>query len=189
MRGLKRFLGITAFSFLGLFLVSEASLPQAAFAKTAKEIEVGVEGALERFKDEVVGANKLLKKSKGALIFPSVIKAGIGIGGEYGQGALQINGKTVDYYSTAGASIGFQLGVQAKTVIVLFMTADSLKHFQNSEGWKAGVDGSVAVIELDAGGAVDTETAEEPIMGFIFGRKGLMYNLTLEGSKFTKIKK
>lgn len=160
-----------------------------AVAETAKEIDVGVDAALARFHKEVHGSNDLIKKSKGVLVFPTVYKAGFGVGGEYGEGALRIGGKTVDYYNTLSASIGFQLGAQAKTVILVFMKDDVLKQFRASEGWKAGVDGSVALITLGMGDSLDTVNVKDPILGFVFGQKGLMYNLTLEGSKFTKMDK
>jgi lipid-binding SYLF domain-containing protein len=102
---------------------------------------------------------------------------------------LRIKGKTVDYYNTAAASIGFQLGAQSKTMILLFMTENALSDFRNSDGWEVGVDGSVALVTIGAGGSVDTTNLKDPIIGFVFNNKGLMYNLTLEGSKMTKIKK
>jgi lipid-binding SYLF domain-containing protein len=123
------------------------------------------------------------------LVFPKVYKAGIGIGGEYGEGALRIGGKTVDYYNTVAASIGFQLGAQAKTIILVFMEKDALKKFRASEGWEVGVDGSVAIIDIGAGGTIDSTTIKDPIVGFVLSQKGLMFNLTLEGSKFTKLEK
>jgi lipid-binding SYLF domain-containing protein len=178
----------TIIMFLGLSLVIGAFWqPGTSYAKSAKEIDIRVDTALERFNNDIKGGKEFLKTAKGVLVFPSVIKAGIGIGGEYGEGAMRINGKTVDYYSTAAASIGFQLGAQSKTVIVVFMQADALKKFRASSGWEAGVDGSVALIELGAGGTIDTTNIKSPIVGFVFGNKGLMYNLTLEGSKYTKI--
>jgi lipid-binding SYLF domain-containing protein len=161
--------------------------PGTSYAASAKEIDVKVDVALERFHTDIKGGKEFLATSKGVLVFPSVLKAGIGIGGEYGEGALRIKGKTVDYYSTAAASIGFQLGAQSKTVILVFMQDGALKNFRGSSGWEAGVDGSVALIEVGAGGAIDTTTIKNPIIGFVFGNKGLMYNLTLEGSKYTKI--
>ena len=160
-----------------------------ANAATAKEIDVSVDVALQNFHKHVKGANEFLKSAKGVLVFPSVYKAGIGIGGEYGEGALRINGKTVDYYNTAAASIGFQLGAQKKTVMLIFMQEEALKKFRASDGWEAGVDGSVALITVGVGGSIDTTKIKDPIVGFIFGQAGLMYNLTLEGSKFTKMKK
>jgi len=160
-----------------------------AYAKTAKEIDVSVDVALENFHKQVKGGKDFLKSAKGVLVFPSVLKAGIGVGGEYGEGALRIGGKAVDYYSTAAASIGFQLGEQKKTIILVFMQQEALKNFRASSGWKAGVDGSVALITVGVEGSVDTTKIKDPIVGFVFGQKGLMYNLTLEGSKFTKLKK
>lgn len=162
---------------------------QAAWAKSAVEIDIGVDTTLERFRQEVPGGARFLKRARGILVFPRVLKAGFGIGGEYGEGALRIGGKTVDYYSTAAASIGFQIGAQSKSVILLFMTDEALRTFRNSQGWKAGVDGSVALVKWGVGEDINTLDIEEPIIGFVFGNKGLMYNLTLEGSKFTRIKR
>jgi lipid-binding SYLF domain-containing protein len=170
--------------FLGLSLFVGSSI---ALAKSAQEIDVGVDTTLEQFEKDIKGGKEFLKTAKGVLVFPSVLKAGIGVGGEYGEGALRIGGKTVDYYSTAAASFGFQLGAQSKRVIVVFMQDGALKKFRESSGWEAGVDGSVALIELGAGGSIDTTNIKNPIVGFVFGNKGLMYNLTLEGSKYTKI--
>ena len=161
----------------------------AASAYTAQEIDREVNEALKNFKKEMKGADNFLKQAKGILVFPSVVKAGIGIGGEYGEGALRVGGKTVAYYNTIAASIGFQLGAQAKTVILAFMESEALKKFRDSEGWKVGVDGSVALVTVGMGDSLDTTKFKEPILAFVFGQKGLMYNLTLEGSKFTKLDK
>ena len=168
---------------LGLFISPIAN------AASSYEINVGVNETLKRFKTEVPGGAEFLKQAKGVLVFPSVIKVGFGIGGEYGEGALQIGGETTSYYSTAAASIGLQLGAQSKSLVLVFMTNDALKHFQSSKGWKAGVDGSVAVIEWGMGEDINTIDIEDPIVGFVFSNKGLMFNLTLEGSKFTKLVK
>ena len=54
---------------------------------------------------------------------------------------------------------------------------------------QAGVDGSVAVIDIGAGRAIDTTNIKDPVVGFVFGQKGLMANLTFEGSKYTKLDK
>ena len=160
-----------------------------AWAASAAEIDAKADSALKMFYEKVGPAKELSAKAKGILIFPDVIKAGFGIGGEYGEGALRINGKTVDYYNTAAASIGLQLGAQEKAVILLFLDSKALDDFRKSDGWEAGVDGSVAVVEWGAGGSVDTTNINDPIIGFVFGNKGLMFNLTLEGSKMSKIKR
>ena len=175
--------------FAVLITTLNLSLNTVANAASAEEINIGVTETMKRFKTEISGGQEFLNKAKGILIFPTVYKAGFGIGGEYGEGALQVAGKTISYYNTAAASIGFQIGAQSKSIVIIFMTNDALKHFQASKGWKAGVDGSVAVIEWGVGEDINTIDIEDPIVGFVFSNKGLMYNLTLEGSKFTKIEK
>lgn len=159
------------------------------YAATAKEINVSVDVTLKNFYNNVKGAKAYLKTAKGVLVFPSVYKAGFGIGGEYGEGALRIGAKTIEYYSTVADSFGFQLGAQKKTLILVFTQKEALKSFRESNGWKAGVDGSVALVTVGIGGSIDTENIKDPIVAFAFDQKGLMYNLTIEGSKFSKIKK
>lgn len=168
---------------IALFLAAPS-----AHAASAAEIDREVDRALADFR-KIDGTDAFLRIAKGVLVFPKVYKAGVGVGGEYGEGALRMDGKTVDYYSTAAASVGFQLGAQAKSIVVIFTEESALKKFRESEGWKVGVDGSVALVDIGVGKAVDTTNIKDPVIGFIFGQKGLMYNLTLEGSKFTKLDK
>ena len=171
---------------LGVVILFNA---QSVSAASKQEIDIEVDGALERFHKEVEGSEQFLKKAKGVLIFPEVVKAGLGVGGEYGEGALRINGSTVDYYNTASASIGLQFGAQLKTVILVFLDAAALDKFRNSDGWEVGVDGSVALVEFGAGKDINSVNINDPVVGFVISNKGLMYNLTLEGSKITKLKK
>ena len=181
---------LTIIAIIALMAICFAVFQSAdAYAATAKEIDVSVDVAMENFQKHVKGAKEFLKSAKGILVFPNVYKAGIGIGGEYGEGALRIGGKTVDYYSTAAASFGFQLGAQKKTIILVFMQQEALKKFRASSGWEAGVDGSVALVTVGAGGSIDTTNIKDPIVAFVLGQKGLMYNLTIEGSKYTKLDK
>ena len=168
-----------------VFILGALSLTALAASKV--EIDVSVEEALNPLYADSPAARKLASRAKGILVFPKVYKAGIGIGGEYGEGSLLIGGKPPTYNSIAAASIGFQLGAQMKSQVLMFMTADALNKFRQSDGWEAGVDGSVAVAQFGVGGEIDTQTAQQPIIGFIFSNKGLMYNLTLEGSKITPI--
>ena len=121
------------------------------------------------------------------LVFPTIIKAGIGIGAEYGEGALLVLGRTAGYYNCLSGSIGFQLGAQARSVVILFMTEEALAKFSRTDGWKVGIDGSVALITIGAAGSVDTDRITSPVVGFIFDGKGLMYNLTLEGTKISRM--
>lgn len=164
-----------------------AFMPDSSNAASAQEIDAKVNQALKEFYRHSPAGKELAGKAVGVLVFPDVIKAGIGIGGEYGEGALRVGGKTAAYYNVASASIGFQLGAQIKSEILLFMTYKALEHFRKSDGWEAGVDGSVALATVGAGGKIDSNTVQQPIIGFIFSNKGLMYNLSIEGSKITRI--
>ena len=160
-----------------------------AMASSAKKIDQEVVATTEVFKEDVNGSEVFLEQAVGYLVFPRVIKVGLGFGAETGEGALIVGGQTVDYYRTTAGSFGLQAGAQAKSIVIAFMTQDALDKFRNSSGWKAGVDGSVALIDIGVGKAFDTNNIKDPVIGFIFGSKGLMYNLTLEGSKFTKLDK
>ena len=164
-----------------------AGVTPSLHAASAQEIDIKVDDALVRFAEEVNGGKVFLEQARGVLVFPSVIKAGLGIGGEYGEGALRIGGKTADYYSTAGVSFGFQIGAQAKTMVIVFLEDSALTEFRNSKGWEAGVDGSIAIAKWGAGENITTTEFDDPIVAFVFSNKGLMYNLTIEGSKFTKL--
>lgn len=170
-------------------ITSAAGISANAFAATAAEIDVSVSEAVEAFKKEVNGAEVFLAQAAGYLVFPRVIKVGIGVGAESGEGALRIGDKNVDYYRTTSGSFGLQLGAQAKSIVIVFMTKEALSKFQNSQGWKVGVDGSVALIDLGAGKTIDSSNIKDPVVGFIYGAKGLMYNLTLEGTKIHKLDK
>jgi lipid-binding SYLF domain-containing protein len=161
--------------------------PSPAEAASAAEIDADVRHTLDRFFNSVGGSRDLANKAEGILVFPTVIKAGIGFGGEYGEGALLVRGRPTAYYNLISASFGFQLGVQARSVIIMFMTKGALDQFDRTAGWRVGVDGSVVLVTLGAGGSIDTEKITSPVIGFILDQKGLMYNLTLEGSKITRI--
>ena len=159
------------------------------FAKTAQEIDASVNAAIERFYKQVAGAGEFVKAAKGMLVMPNVVKGAFIIGGEYGEGALRIGGKSVAYYNTISGSIGFQIGGESKDIILCFMTDAALNKFRASKGWEAGVDGNVALINVGAGQRADTTTSQDPIVGFVFDAKGLIADLSLKGAKFTKLDK
>ena len=193
---MKRQVLITPATILNGFLIavlfatilSVAGFTQIArAAATAKEIDAGVDAALDRFHKQVKGADEAARNAKGLLIMPNVKKAGLIIGGEYGTGALRIDGKTVGYYRIVSGSVGFQIGAEAKDMILAFMTDDVLNKFRASKGWEAGIDGNVAIINVGAGGAATTRNVNEPIVGYVFDVKGLMGDLSLKGAKFSKI--
>jgi len=184
----KRILSLITPVFIIVLLIAP-NFSHVAQAATAKEIDVSVDVVLDRFKNEIKGADSYLASAKGVLVLPNVVRVGFFFGGEYGEGALIVDGKTVDYYSTAAGSFGFQFGAQSKDIVIIFMEEKALTKFRDSLGWSAGVDGSIVVVDEGAGGSLDTENAKDPIVGFVFGLKGLMVNLSLEGSKFTKLAK
>jgi len=174
---------------VGLCLVAALMLPVVSQAKSGREIDASVDAAMNRFMTQVKGSKEFLQNAKGILVFAGVLKAGVGIGGQYGEGVLRIHGKSIDYYKITSASIGFQLGAQRKDIILVFLQDAALKKFQGSEGWQAGVDGAVVLVDKGAQASLDSRKFNEPIVGFVVGEQGLMYNLTLEGSKISKLQK
>jgi lipid-binding SYLF domain-containing protein len=129
----------------------------------------------------------LLDRSAGYLIFPRILKAGAGVGGEFGEGVLRVDGFSEAYYNIVSGSVGFQLGVQRRSLVIAFMDQEALDRFRRSVGWRIGADASVVVADIGAGGAIDQRTVTQPIIALVFDEKGLMYNLNLEGSKITRL--
>jgi lipid-binding SYLF domain-containing protein len=168
-------------------LLFSSCLARQGHAASSVEIDAKVNATLKTFYSKVGAGKHLASKSSGILVFPSVLKAGFWIGGQYGEGALRVRDHSIDYYNLVGASLGLQFGAQAKSVILLFMTDEALAGFRNNDGWEAGVDGSVAFADLGAGGTFDTHTLQGPIIGFVFDNKGLMVDVSLKGTKITPI--
>ena len=160
-----------------------------ALAKTGKEIDASADAALDRFYEHVKDGKEVVRKAKGILILPSVKKGAFIVGGEYGRGAMRIDGKTVEYYSMIVGSIGLQIGGQARDIIIAFMTSDALNKFRASKGWEAGVDGNVALVTLGTGGKAITSMGNDPIIAFVYDVKGLMADVSMNGAKFNKLDK
>jgi lipid-binding SYLF domain-containing protein len=161
----------------------------AALAASKAEIDASVGTAVRHFHALNPANKELMHKAAGVLVFPRVTKGGIGVAGEYGEGALRVNHQTVGYYSLSSASIGLTLGIAKHSEIIMFMTQDALDNFMNSKGWSIGADTGVALIKTGAGGDYDTQTLQKPILGFVFGEKGLIGDLSLEGSKINSIER
>jgi len=170
--------------FIILFLLS---LSTYSFAEPAKDIDAKVDFAISQFKEEVTGGANFLPKVKGYLVFPSVVKGGFIVGAEYGEGALRINGETKHYYSMTSASIGYQAGVQVYSIVIAFVSEASLHSFIKSNGWEAGVDGSITVSDWGEGRDISSMSFEKPIIAFVYGQKGLMAGVSIKGTKFLKI--
>jgi lipid-binding SYLF domain-containing protein len=164
--------------------------PDSAATNMSKRqsIDASVDGTISRLYTTVPGSRELISKARGVLVFPSVIQAGFIVGGQYGEGALRVGGSTVGYYSTVSGSFGLQAGGQSKAMIFLFMTQDSLDKFRNSDGWAVGADASVALVKVGANGVIDTTTATAPVQVFVLTNAGLMGDLSLAGTKVTRLK-
>lgn len=157
--------------------------------KRRHEIDAGISATLSRLEKMVPGSSDLIAKANGALVFPSVIAAGFWIGGQYGEGGLRVREAAQEYYSLASLSVGLQIGAQSKAIVFLFMTPEALSKFRSSEGWRVGVDASVAVLKVGANGVLDVGAAgASPVMAFVLTNAGLMANLTLEGTKISHLK-
>jgi lipid-binding SYLF domain-containing protein len=165
----------------------EGAPTSVAVVHVERDIDGRVRDALTELYQHSDGARTMVAQAKGVLVFPYVIKGGLILGGEYGEGALMSGGSVVDYYTMKLASFGLQIGAQRRKVILLFMTSEAYDGFLKSSAWKVGVDGSVTVAGSGAGNAIDTITAQKPIVGFVFSNAGLMFNLTLEGSKISRM--
>ena len=174
---------------LGVLLIYGICFVPTSFGADAEVIDAKANVALKRFHSQVKGAKEFAANAKGLLIMPGVVKAAFIIGGEYGEGALRINGTTADYYNIVSGSFGFQIGAEAKDIVIVFMTREALQGFRASRGWEAGLDGNIALITVGAGERVDTRTTKDPIVGFVFNVKGLMADISLKGAKFTKLDK
>lgn len=172
---------------LSLFLLLSLNFSQTTSARNSNEIDASIESALDRFSEEVQGSQGYLDGARGILVIPRMIKAGVVLGMEYGEGALIVDDIKVQYYRAFSTSLGIQLGVGAKDLVILFFDDEAMDDFLYSSGWQAGVDGAVALWNMGLGGSIDTTESQDPIVGFVFGHKGIIAGVSFEGTKFTKI--
>ena len=174
--------------FFSLFTLTLALILSTGLnAKSIKEIDAFIESSLNRFTEEIQGAESYLEGARGVLVIPRMWKAGVLLGFEFGEGALIVDGIKIQYYKALTTSVGLQVGVGSKDLIILFFDDAAMDNFLYSSGWEVGVDGAVALFSIGAAGAVDSFTFKDPIVGFVFGQKGLIAGVSIEGTKFTKI--
>jgi len=169
-----------------VILLVAMSQPVLAGSKAA-EIDKQVDLALEQLYSSTPAAREIAKVAKAVLVFPSIIKAGLVVGGQYGEGALRVNGKTVGYYNTVAASYGLQIGAQSFGFAMFFMNDNALEYLKKSSGWEVGVGPTIVVVDKGAAKTLTTSTAKDDIYAFCFSQKGLMAGLGLQGSKITQI--
>ena len=182
-----------ALAFGGLALAgctTSSGTPDNASTNMSKRqsIDASVDGTMSRLFQTVPGSRELVSKARGVLVFPSVLQAGFIVGGQYGEGALRVGGSTVGYYSTVSGSFGLTAGAQSKAIIFLFMTQDALDKFRNTDGWSAGGDASVALVKMGANGSIDTTTATAPVEVFVMTNTGLMGDISINGTKVSRLK-
>ena len=160
-----------------------------AAAATAAEIDRDVKSALKKLYAESASAKALGKKAKGILVFPSIVKGGFLVGGQYGEGALLMGGKTSGYYNTIQVSYGLQAGMQTYGYALFFMAESAMKWLDKSDGWEMGVGPSIVVVDTGTATSKTTTTLQSEIYAFFFDQKGLMGGLGLQGTKITKTEK
>jgi lipid-binding SYLF domain-containing protein len=170
-----------------LFGATLALVGQVAMAASAAEISRGANASLQQLYAKVPSAKALGASAQAILVFPKVTKAGLGVGGQFGEGALIKGGKAVAYYNTAGASVGLQAGAQQFGYAMFFMNASALAELDKAGGFEVGVGPSVVVVDEGKAKTMTTTTAKDDIYAFIFGQKGLMAGLGIQGNKITKI--
>ena len=165
------------------------ALPQPAAAASAAELNRDAQAALNSLYAKNPGAKVVGNKAVAVLVFPGIVKAGLGIGGQYGEGVLFRGGKASAYYNTAGASTGLQIGAQKYGYALFFLSEDTLKYLETSEGFEVGVGPSVVIADEGFAKSTTSTTVKDKIYAFIFDQKGAMAGLGIQGNKITKIKK
>ena len=158
-----------------------------ALAASAREIDAKATQALTTLYKTTPGAKALAGKAKAVLIFPSIIKGGFIVGGQFGDGALRKGGKTIAYYRSLAGSFGFQAGAQSFGYVLFFMDEESLRYLDQSDGWELGTGPSLVMLDKGFGKNLSTTTLQKGVYAFIFDQKGLMGGVGIQGSKITKI--
>ena len=156
-------------------------------AASAMEIDREADAAIASLYESTPVAKKLASQAEAILVFPSIVKAGLVIGGQYGEGVLRQDGKSMGYFRSSAVSYGLQAGAQSFGYAMFIMTAEALEYMKNSDGWEIGVGPTVVVVDEGVAKTLTTTTAKDDIYAFIFSQKGLMAGLGIQGSKITKI--
>jgi len=186
---MRKYLRFSVGALVIMTVMIHAIYSQPAVAADLAKIDRDVDSALQKLYNRIPSAKMLAAKAKGILVFPSIIKAGLIVGGQYGEGALQKKGKTAGYYNTAAASYGLQAGAQSFGYALFFMTDSALSYLDKSGGWEIGVGPSIVVVDEGTATTMTTTTAKDEIYALIFDQKGLMGGLGLQGTKITKMEK
>jgi lipid-binding SYLF domain-containing protein len=160
---------------------------QSTLAASAKEIDAEANAALKSLYESTPAAVEIAKVAKAVLVFPSIIKGGFIIGGQYGNGALIKDGKTAGYYRSVAGSYGLQAGLNKFGYALFFVTDKGLEYLAKSEGWEIGVGPTLTVVDAGFARSLSTTTLKDDIYAFFFDQKGLMAGIGLQGSKISRI--
>lgn len=172
---------------LGACSTTTADGGGATSSEKRASIDADVNGALTKLYSQDPDSRAMVARARGVLVFPRVVSAGLVVGGSYGQGALLVGGQPVGYYSTTAGSVGLLAGADSKAVYILFMTDESLNKFRASNGWTAGADASISLVKTGASASIDTQTGQQPVVGYVLTNAGLMANLALDGTKISRL--
>ncbi len=158
-----------------------------ALAQGRGALEADAKRAYARLVANVPTAKALSKAAVAALVFPKITKAGFVVGGQYGEGVLLQRGKAAGYYSTAGASYGLQAGAQQFGYALFFMNDQALNALTQANGFEVGVGPSVVVVDEGMAKSATSITMKDDVYAFIFGQRGLMAGVGLQGNKITRL--
>jgi lipid-binding SYLF domain-containing protein len=178
-----------SFTAVATLAAAAAAFAPSAAAATAAELNKEAQAALNALYAKNAGAKAIGKDAVAVLVFPGVVKAGLGVGGQFGEGVLFKGGKPTAYYNTAGASVGLQAGAQKYGYAMFFLSEETLKSLDKVEGFEVGVGPSVVIADQGMAKSTTTTTVKDKIYAFIFDQKGAMAALGIQGNKITKIKK
>jgi lipid-binding SYLF domain-containing protein len=156
-------------------------------ADSGADIDADAKAALQQLYATTPKAKEIGEKAKAVLIFPDIVKAGFMVGGQYGEGALIVGGKTVQHYNIAAASYGLQAGAQSFAYAMFLMTDAARAYIDRSGGWEIGAGPTVVVVDEGMAKSMTTTTLKDDVYSFIFGQKGLMAGIGIQGSKISKI--
>jgi lipid-binding SYLF domain-containing protein len=186
---IMRYFHFTNILLVLVFAAGTFICPTSAGADSAAEIDRGARSALDKLYSESVSARTMGEKAKGILVFPSIVKGGFIVGGQYGEGALVKAGKTVGYYNTIQASYGLQAGLQKYGYVLFLMTDSAVKYIDKSDGWEIGVGPTITIVDKGVAGSATSTTLQSDIYAFFLDQKGLMAGIGLQGTKISKIDK
>jgi lipid-binding SYLF domain-containing protein len=173
---------------VGAALIAGGALsPATASAASASALERDADAALQRLYADSPKARELEAKAVGVMTFPKITKAGFMIGGQSGDGVLRVHGRTEGYFNISAGSIGLQAGAQTFSYVMFFITQSSLDYLRSAKGWQIGVGPSVVLVDKGMAKTMNTTTLSQDVYTMVFGQKGLMGGIGLEGSKITRI--